>query len=113
MYRIALPPAPPESPAFASLLGMIGSSSKLTRSAETGPTPASSIHGTIYSGIRRNHAECQFEQALKLSSIGLEPAVSILFHHNADGIRPLPMGPPLPCAGHPNCADRYRVQREI
>ena len=32
--------------------------------------PANSAYGTIYSEIRRNHAECPFEKVLDLSSIG-------------------------------------------
>src|SRR5271156_3563607 len=104
MPRIAWLRAPQESPAFASSPEMIGGSSEPTRPTDTGPAPANSTYGTIYSGIRRNHAECQFEQVLELSSIGLEPAVSISFHRIADGSRSLPMGPSLPCAGHPNRA---------
>ena len=96
----ALPQAPLELPAFDSSPETIGGGSRRA-------------YGTIYSGIRLNHAECPFEKVLNPSSIGPEPAVSILLKRTTGGGGHAPLGCPVSCAGHANHADGARAKERF
>ena len=66
---------------------------------------ANRADGTIYSGIRLNHAECQFEKVPNPPSIGSKPAVSLLLKRATGGSRHAPLGCRRSCTGHANHAD--------